>query len=75
MTQTLDTSAAELLENDGSGFGRNTLQKELDAMAFTVKRTFDRGVAPDEKESMEKIRIAVESAKQVVDSVWADINE
>ena len=75
MAQMLDRSAAEILENDGSGFGRNTLQKELDAMAFTIKRKFDQGVAPEEKESMEKIRTAVESAKEIVDAVWADINE
>lgn len=71
---TIEKSAAELLENDGTAYGRNTLLKELDAMAFTVKKKFDQGVSPDEKKSMDKIRTAVESAKLIVDSVWEEAN-
>ena len=72
MDTQMKESTAELLENDGSAFGRNLLLKELDAMAFTVKKVFDAGITPDQKESMDNVRTAIESAKELVDLVWTE---
>ena len=71
----IEASAGELLENDGSAFGRATLLKEIDTMAFRVKKKLDQGVAPGEARAMDDIRTAIESAGKIVDQVWTLNNE
>lgn len=63
------------LRDDPMGRVRDYALEEVMAKKMAVKRHLDRGVAPQEFQSLNQVLGALEEAEMVIDKVWKHLNE
>jgi len=64
----------EQLQADGEGQLRDRLLAELEEEAQQLKRQLDRGVPPQEFQTLSRLQDAVEAARLTIKVVWLNFH-
>ncbi|MBF0103129.1 MAG: EscE/YscE/SsaE family type III secretion system needle protein co-chaperone [Desulfobacterales bacterium] len=64
----------EKMIKDSAGVYKNELLAKLVTYAAEIKQEIDRGLPPQEFESMNKMMAAIEVSQNVVETIWRQMN-
>jgi len=62
-------SVLDTLENDPSGAGLKTIRDDLLTMDMDIRRSMDRGLAPDEMTTARTARAMIQAAESILNKL------
>lgn len=62
--------AVDILADDAHAAGRSGLLEELLQMETTLKQKMDKGVSSEQANKIERLKLAIDSSRMIVDNIW-----